>query len=154
MSYSIGEISEKLHLPTSTLRYYDKEGLLPDIERSKTGARRFRDKDVTRLQIIHCLKSAGLSIREIRHYIALVNEGDTSIRARHAIFRERRARLAQQMQELQDVMDMLDFKCWYYERAEAAGTTHALDALPDGTLPKKFKKIYQSLYQLAHTEEP
>ena len=69
--YTIGQVSELFGLPISTLRYYDKEGLLPFVERSPGGIRLFRETDVEWLNVIGCLKSAGMSIGDIREYIRL-----------------------------------------------------------------------------------
>ena len=87
MVYTVGEMAKRLDVPPSTLRYYDKEGLLPFVERSSGGIRMFRDSDVEWLQIIHCMKKAGMSIRDIREYIQLALQGNDTIDARLAMFR-------------------------------------------------------------------
>ena len=87
MVYTIGEMAKLLGVAPSTLRYYDKEGLLPFMERSEGGIRVFQDKDFEFLQIIHCLKAAGMQIKDIRKFIALVMQGDETIEARLAHFR-------------------------------------------------------------------
>ena len=69
MIYTVGEMAQKLGVPTSTLRYYDKEGLLPFVERSSGGIRMFRENDFEWLQVIRCMKKAGMSIKDIRQYI-------------------------------------------------------------------------------------
>ena len=63
--YTIGQISEMFQLPISTLRYYDKEGLFPDLERS-SGIRRFSEKEIEALRVIECLKKSGLEIKDIK----------------------------------------------------------------------------------------
>lgn len=65
MSYSISEVAEKLNLTVYTLRYYDKEGLMPFVERSSNGTRLFKDSDIDALKVIECLKSTGMPIKEI-----------------------------------------------------------------------------------------
>ncbi len=87
MLYTVGEIAKILHIPASTLRYYDKEGLLPLVERSKGGIRMFSDKDYEWLKVIECLKKSGLSIKEIRTFIDMVGRGDYSLSERLALFR-------------------------------------------------------------------
>ena len=62
--YTIGQVSEMFHLPVSTLRYYDKEGLFPNLERS-SGIRRFSDKEIEALRVIECLKKSGVEIKDI-----------------------------------------------------------------------------------------
>ena len=71
MVYTVGEMAKLLDIPASTLRYYDKEGLLPFVERSSGGIRLFRESDFEWLQVIGCMKKAGMSIRDIRQYIQL-----------------------------------------------------------------------------------
>ena len=69
MLYTVGEMAKVMHIPASTLRYYDQEGLLPFVERSSGGIRMFSEKDYEWLKVIECLKSSGLSIKEIRAFI-------------------------------------------------------------------------------------
>lgn len=69
MLYTVGEMAKRLHVPPSTLRYYDKEGLLPFVERSGGGIRMFKDSDLEWLNIISCLKQAGMSIKDIKTFI-------------------------------------------------------------------------------------
>jgi DNA-binding transcriptional MerR regulator len=76
MIYTVGEMAQKLGVPASTLRYYDKEGLLPFVERSSGGIRMFRENDFEWLQVIRCMKKAGMSIKDIRQYIELSMQGD------------------------------------------------------------------------------
>ena len=75
MIYTVGEMAQKLGVPASTLRYYDKEGLLPFVERSSGGIRMFRENDFEWLQVIRCMKKAGMSIKDIRQYIELSMQG-------------------------------------------------------------------------------
>ena len=75
MYYTVGEIARISGIPAHTLRYYDREGLLPGIERSEGGIRRFKEEDFQTLFIIECLKSSGLSIKEIRRYMELAEAG-------------------------------------------------------------------------------
>lgn len=123
MVYTIGEMAKLLGVAPSTLRYYDKEGLLPFMERSGGGMRVFTDKDYEILKIIHCLKASGMQIKDIREFIRLVSLGDESIDARLELFRKRRLEVEKQMAELRETLDVVNFKCWYYETAQKAGTT-------------------------------
>lgn len=123
MVYTIGEMANLLGVAPSTLRYYDKEGLLPFMERSGGGMRVFTDKDYEILKIIHCLKASGMQIKDIREFIRLVSLGDESIDARLELFRKRRLEVEKQMAELRETLDVVNFKCWYYETAQKAGTT-------------------------------
>lgn len=118
MIYTVGEMAKCLGVPSSTLRYYDKEGLLPFVERSSNGIRVFHEKDYEWLQIISCLKKTGMSLKDIRKYISLAMEGDGTIDERLELFKNQRKALEAQMAELQCAMDVLNFKCWYYETAK------------------------------------
>ena len=101
MVYTVGEMAQRLGVPASTLRYYDKEGLLPFVERSPGGIRMFRDADLEWLQVISCMKKAGMSIRDIRRYIQLAMQGNDTIDTRLQMFTHQREVLEQQIAELQ-----------------------------------------------------
>ena len=84
MLYTVGEIAKKMNVAASTLRYYDKEGLLPFVERSESGIRMFKDSDMEWLAIIECLKKTGMPIKEIKKFIDWCMEGDATIDQRLA----------------------------------------------------------------------
>ena len=90
MVYTVGEMAKLLDIPASTLRYYDKEGLLPFVERSSGGIRLFRKSDFEWLQVIGCMKKAGMSIRDIRQYIEQAQRGDDAIALRLGILHRQR----------------------------------------------------------------
>ena len=79
MLYTVGEMARLLGIAASTLRYYDQEGLLPFVERSQGGIRVFTDSDYGPLLVIGCLKKSGLSIKEIKQFIGLAEQGDASL---------------------------------------------------------------------------
>ena len=145
MVYTEGEMARMLNVPASTLRYYDKEGLLPFVERSSGGIRMFRDSDFEWLQVIHCMKNAGMSIKDIRHYIQLAMQGNGTIDVRLHMFEHQRDVLKAQLRELEHTLEMVDYKCWYYETARAAGTVAVPQDLPDEDVPPRFRAIRQEL---------
>lgn len=116
MNYSISDVSRIMNLPVSTLRYYDKEGLLPYIERKDSGYRIFKEDDIRMLEIIECFKNTGMSIKEIKHFIELVKQGDISLQQRYELFVERKKTVEKQMQDLQKQLDLIDYKCEYYQK--------------------------------------
>ena len=83
--YTIGQVSEMFSLPISTLRYYDKEGLFPQMERS-SGIRRFSERELEALRVIECLKRSGLEIKEIKQFMQWCAEGSGTYPQRHALF--------------------------------------------------------------------
>ena len=146
--YSIGQVSKIIDVPASTLRFYDKEGLLPMMERTNSGIRRFRDEDLEWLRIIDCLKRTGMSLKEIKHFIDLVQQGDNSIAARKQMFEDRRNQVQQKIKELKDTIGVLDYKCWYYAEAEKAGSAEAVDKMDINDIPKELRKVRKYLQQV------
>ncbi|MBM6811261.1 MerR family transcriptional regulator [Faecalitalea cylindroides] len=141
MLYTVGEMARFLNVSASTLRYYDKEGLLPFVERSNSGIRMFSDKDYEWLKIIECLKKSGLSIKEIRSYIDMTKRGDDSLEERLQLFEERKKDVERQMKELQETLDLLKYKCWYYEMAIQDQSEERVRSLSAEELPEEYKKI-------------
>lgn len=153
MVYTVGEMAKRMGVAASTLRYYDKEGLLPFVERSPGGIRLFRETDVEWLNVIGCLKSAGMSIGDIREYIRLAMQGDSTIDQRLALFKRQRETLLRQMTVLQNTLDMLDYKCWFYEQAQAAGSIDVVKNLGEDALPERFQGVRRSLKSMPAAEE-
>ena len=91
MNYSIGEVSRMFGLPQSTLRYYDKEGLLPHIQRQGAGIRRFDEQAVEALRVIECLKKSGMEIKDIQQFMIWCGEGASTYQQRLELFQRRRA---------------------------------------------------------------
>lgn len=120
--YTIKDAADMMRVPTSTIRYYDKEGLLPFVERLESGYRIFTEKDLATLRIIDCLKKTGMSIREIRQFSQWLEQGDASLQQRYEMFLERKRAVEAQMKELQGILNVINMKCRYYEEAIAAGT--------------------------------
>ena len=145
MVYTVGEAANRLGVAPSTLRYYDKEGLLPFVERSSGGIRMFKDSDFEWLQVIGCMKKAGMSLEDIRQYIELALRGDDTIDARLAMFRHQREVLLDRMEELRQTLETVEYKCWFYETAKFAGTVTAPQALADDEVPERFREIRRKL---------
>lgn len=145
MFYTVGEIAKKLNIPPSTLRYYDKEGLLPFVERSNGGIRMFSDRDFESLSVIECLKKAGMSIKDIKQFMEWCAEGDTTIPKRLSMFRRQRERVLAQITQLQETLEILNYKEWYYETALKAGTCTIHDNMPPNEIPARFRTIQQKL---------
>ena len=145
MSYTVSEMANLLGIAPSTLRFYDKEGLLPFVERSKSGRRIFQEKDLEWMQVLQCLKKTRMPLKDIRSFIHLAMTGDETIRERLALFQNQRDLVRTQMAELQETLDTLDFKCWYYETAQAAGTTEVLNHLRPEDIPEHLRDVQRRL---------
>ena len=126
MSYTISEAAQKTGLPPSTIRFYDKEGLLPNIKR-KNGIRVFEDMDLRLMGLLTCLKNTGMPIKRIRDYVELTTQGDASLQKRYEIIKEQRQFVLDQIEQLQYYLEELDFKDWYYNKALAAGSESAIN---------------------------
>lgn len=144
--HTIGQVSEMFQIPISTLRYYDKEGLFPDMARS-SGIRKFSETELEALRVIECLKKSGLEIKEIRQFMEWCSEGSSTYADRKRLFEARKASMEAKMRELEKNMAMIDFKCWYYEQALADGNEDRLNEM----LPDKLPREIQALYDLAHS---
>ena len=148
MTFTIGEVAKKMNVAPSTLRYYDKEGLLPSIQRSENGIRFFTEKDFEILSVIHCLKQTGISIKDIKRYIDMIGEGDKSIDARLELFRKEKESVENKIKEMQKTLAILEYKCWYYETSKKDGTMDYVDRMSFEEMPEKYAKIKRDLGKL------
>lgn len=144
--YTIGQVSKLFNLPISTIRYYDKVGLLPDIERS-SGIRQFGEKDLEALKVIECLKKSGLEIKDIKQFIDWCKMGSSTYALRHSLFIKQRERVKKEIEQLQKTLAMLNYKCWYYEQAiKDDNESHIKELLPDH-LPKAIQELYNKAFK-------
>ncbi len=143
--YSIGQVAEMFGLPVSTLRYYDKQGLFPGLERT-SGIRRFGDTELEALRVIECLKKAGMEIEDIRLFMEWCAEGPSTYPKRKAMFEERKAHMESEIANMNRALDMLKFKCWYYEQAIQDGNEDRVKALIPDDLPEEIKDTYNNAH--------
>ena len=148
MSYTIKDMSDLTGLPASTLRYYDKQGLLPNLKRNENNIRIFTDEDYGNLRIIDCLKKSGLSIKDIKAFIDLSGKGDDGLKERQKIFLKRRKVLQNELKNLQEILSIIDYKCWYYERACKEGTDKNIKKMKLSEIPEKFRKARELLQKI------
>lgn len=153
MLYTIGETAKILNIAPSALRYYDKEGLLPFVERSGGGIRVFREEDFNWLFIIECLKKSGLSIKDIKSYIDMAIKGDETINDRLNLLKKQREKVLMQMDELKNTLDIIEYKCWYYETAKKAGTTDVVKNIPTEQIPKHLQAAKEKLNSIHQKQE-
>ena len=147
MLYTIGDVSERTGLPAPTLRYYDKEGLLPFVNRGNGGIRKFQETDLEWLRLIECLKASGLQIKDIKRYIDLFIQGDSTIEERRKMFYAQKKSVEREIELLQDTLNLLTFKCWFYDTALELGSTEAVKNLPEDQIPPHIKKIRKKMKQ-------
>ncbi|MGR3741822.1 MerR family transcriptional regulator [Companilactobacillus sp. DQM5] len=121
-NYSIGEISKKTNMSTSTIRYYEKEGLLPFIKRDSAQRRKFNDVDLGFLEVIDCMKKSAIPIKEIADFMELCMKGDSTLNDRYNFLDKHEAQLIQKIHDLEDNLEFLRWKKWYYKRAMESGT--------------------------------
>lgn len=145
MIYTVGEMAKLMGIPASTLRYYDKEGLLPFVERSEGGIRVFKESDYEWLKVIECLKKTGMQLKDIRSFILMAMEGDSTIDERLELIIKQREAVKKQIADLQETLATLDFKKWYYETAKANGTTDVPRNMAIEELPEEFQAIRKKL---------
>ncbi len=117
MSYSISEFGQKVGLTPHTLRYYEKEGLLPFVHRSSSGLRVFTEKDIEWLVIITCLKNTGMSVKQIKVFIDWCMAGDSTLEQRYHFFVDHKKVVQAQIKKLEACMDKINYKIEYYRKA-------------------------------------
>lgn len=144
--YSIGEISKMFQLPISTLRYYDKEGLFPQLKRVN-GIRQFSENEIETLRVIDCLKRSGLEIKDIKEYMNLCSLGNSTLKQRKEIFVKQKEEVLQEMEKLQKVLSMLNYKCWYYDQAIEKEDEGYVQALSFEQLPPQIQQYYQHSHE-------
>ena len=144
--YSIGQVAEMFGLPISTLRYYDKQGLFPKMERV-SGIRKFSETEIEALRVIECLKKTGLEINDIKQFMDWCVEGASTYPQRKALFERQRERLEAELIHMNKVLDMLKFKCWYYEQAMRDGSENRVHSMIPNGLPEDIQRAYENAHQ-------
>ena len=141
--YTIGQVSEMFHLPVSTLRYYDKEGLFPNLKR-ESGIRKFNDHELEALRMIECLKASGLEIKDIKQFFEWCNQGSSTYQNRKELFETRKKAVEQEILRLNKTLDMLKYKCWYYDQAMKEGNEDKIRQMLPDNLPKDIQHLYEN----------
>ena len=145
--YTIGQVSEMFRLPISTLRYYDKEGLFPDLQRD-SGIRKFEEKEIEALRVIECLKKSGLEIKDIKQFMEWCAQGSQTYIQRRELFLKQQKRVESEIEHMNQVLDMLKFKCWYYGEAIKDGSEERIRSVRPEDMPEEIKKAYENAHGL------
>lgn len=126
MGYRIAAVAQKTGLSAYTLRYYEKEGLLPSVNRDGAGIRDFSEQDLEWLNLVACLKETGMPIKDIRRFVACCKEGDATLQERFDIFTRQKDAAEAKLEELQRHLEKIRGKIRYYAAALEAGSESAL----------------------------
>ncbi len=145
MFYTVSEMAKIMNVTPSTLRYYDREGLLPQVERTESGIRMFKESDYEWLCVIECLKKTGMSLKDIKRFIEMVIEGDATIAERLEMIRMQQESVKKQIKELEETLETLDFKEWYYDTAKQAGSTSVPRNMPVEQIPPRLRRARNKL---------
>lgn len=127
MSYSIKEASEKLQLPSHTIRFYEKEGLLPSIQRDRHGNRIFEDSDLDWIALMTCFRTTGMTVASLKQMVHLAMEGDATLPQRKAILEQYKLDLQKRQHELDRAMEVVDYKLSVYTARMAADNGESTD---------------------------
>ncbi|MGL4569982.1 MAG: MerR family transcriptional regulator [Clostridium sp.] len=122
MGYTIKEVADKTNLSTYTIRYYEKEGLLPKVSRNELGNRVFSEDDLEWISVICCLKNTGMHIKDIKIYIDLKREGDSTLEVRRDIVTEHKKAVENKILQLKKELEKVNEKVEYYDIACEDGT--------------------------------
>ncbi|WP_090649467.1 MerR family transcriptional regulator [Paenibacillus sp. UNC496MF] len=114
---SIAEVSERFGLSQDTLRYYERIGLMPPVNRNKSGIRAYTEEDVKWVDFIKCMRqSAGLPVEALTEYVTLFQQGDDTLETRKELLMEQRDRLAAKIEDMTGTLLRLDDKIVRYEQ--------------------------------------
>ena len=144
--YTIGQVAEMFGLPISTLRYYDKQGLFPRMERV-SGIRRFSETEIEALRVIECLKKAGMEIKDIKQFMNWCMEGASTYPQCKAMFEARKVHMEQEIKHMNRTLDMLKYKCWYYEQAIREGSEEKIATMIPDELPEDIRRAYENSHE-------
>ncbi|KJY44545.1 transcriptional regulator [Streptomyces sp. XY332] len=121
--YTISEVEARTGLTQHTLRWYERIGLMPHVDRSHSGQRRFTDKDLHWLAFVGKLRATGMSVADMVRYAELVREGEHTVDRRRELLEQTRREVRTRITELTDALAVLDFKIGMYSTAAGTVTT-------------------------------
>ncbi len=113
--YTVKEVADMLDISSHTIRYYDNIGLIPSIDRTDGNIRMFSDYTISWLKLVHCLRTTGLPIEDVRHYIQMCQKGDSTIPERAELIFKQEKSLRAQIKNLKKQMEILKYKKSYYK---------------------------------------
>ena len=118
---TINEVSKKYNVSCDTLRYYERIGVIPEVNRNSSGIRDYTEEDLRWVELALCMRNAGLSIETLVEYQRLYQEGDSTIKARLDLLTEQMDILKNQKKQIEETMDRLSYKISRYKKALETG---------------------------------
>ncbi|MFK4566013.1 MerR family transcriptional regulator [Enterococcus sp. UD-01] len=112
---NISKASEETQVSADTIRYYERIGLIPPVQRNENGVRNFTEEDLNWITFSRHMRSAGLSIESLIDYLTLFREGDQTIPARMELLKEQKKLLEDKIAAMQGVLERLDYKIENYD---------------------------------------
>ena len=128
--YTMKEACQATGMTYEALKFYCNEGLVPNVKRDGNNRRVFDDRDIAWIKSLTCLKNCGMSIQEMKEYIALCLVGEGSIPERKVILDKKRDQLLARMAELQASIDYIDWKQGFYDDVLSGRTKYVSNLLP------------------------
>ena len=112
----IAEVSKRYELSQDTLRYYERIGLIPNVNRNKSGIRDYTDEDCKWIEFVKCMRNAGLQIEVLTKYLDLFQQGDSTHEERKGLLVKQRDKLARKIDEMQETLERLNYKIENYDQ--------------------------------------
>lgn len=144
---TIGEVAKMFNLSISTIRFYDKEGLLLNLERDESGIRKFNDDNIEAIRLIECLKKAGMQIKDIKEFMYWCSLGNKTILKRRDMFLRQKENILNEIKTLEKALDMINYKCWYYEEALKDGNEKRVMNITPNEMPKDIANLYNKIHK-------
>ena len=118
---TIKEVSQKYNISQDTLRYYERVGMIPKVTRTASGIRDYQESDLSWVELVICMRSAGLPVEALIEYVELYQQGDQTFSARLELLQEQRRNLEEQQKQLEAAISKLDYNISRYEVAVKTG---------------------------------
>ena len=144
MLYSIKQVADMMGVTTATIRYYDAEGLLPNVKRIN-GRRVFEDEDFKWLRVLNCMKKINMPIKKIKEYVELAQKGDSTLQERYILILEQKKVIQKEIDKLNMCLNEFEFKEWYYKTALEAGTEEVLKGVVSNSPTLEIDKIPENI---------
>jgi len=116
MGYTVKMVAEKTNISPHVLRYYEKEGLLPHVKRTKGGIRHYSEVDLEWLSLIRCLKNTGMSIKQIREFVCLSQHGPETLKDRCDMLVQHKQEVEEHIAEMHRHLDKVSHKIEYFTK--------------------------------------